>query len=159
MNNLRFSSKYPKLYCVHLNQCDSKKCTALKLKKFKLIDFISNNQAKSSKAIILNPLSRKKLSYEDKELISAHGIIIIDCSWKQFSNLKGFNNENARRLPPLIAANPVNYGKWNKLSSVEALSAALYFTGYDDCAEILLSKFNWGIEFKRLNNLNQNKKE
>ncbi|MFW9952560.1 MAG: DUF367 family protein [Candidatus Thorarchaeota archaeon] len=155
MNNTHFLSKPPNLYCLHLNQCDKKKCTAIKLKKLNLINFISKAQANSSKAIVLNPLSKKILHNEDKKLIGAYGLIIIDCSWKQFSNLKGYLTGNGRQLPPFIAANPVNYGKWNKLSSAEALAAALYITGYYEIANIILSKFNWGMEFKRLNNINE----
>jgi len=155
MNNTHFHSKPPNLYCLHLNQCDKKKCTALKLKKFNLINFISQTQASSSKALILNPLSKEILQNRDKKLITTYGLIIIDCSWNQFSNLKGYTTGNIRRLPPFIAANPVNYGKWNKLSSAEALAAALFVTGFYDVANIILSKFNWGMEFKRLNNLNE----
>jgi pre-rRNA-processing protein TSR3 len=57
----------------------------------------------------------------------------------------------ARRLPTLLAANPTNYAKKHKLSSVEALAAASFIMGYKDVAEKLLSLFKWGDTFLTLN--------
>ncbi|MEJ2295290.1 MAG: DUF367 family protein [Candidatus Lokiarchaeota archaeon] len=141
-----------KLYCLHYNECDPKKCTALKLKKYNLIKIIKNSDHRLKNAIILNPFSFSEISIDDKDTVDQFGLVVIDCSWKKILNLKKIPFYNSRKLPPLIAANPVNYGKWEKLSSVEALAAALYITDFNDYGDYILSKFSWGIQFKNLNN-------
>lgn len=54
-------------------------------------------------------------------------------------------------MPFLIAGNPVNFGKPTKLTTVEALAAALYIAGFKDEAAHLLSIFVWGHTFLELN--------
>ena len=76
-----------------------------------------------------------------------------DCSWVYADDvLNLFASSASRCLPYLIAANPVNYGLPTKLSTVEALSAALYIAGYKRKAERLLSIFKWGLGFTTLDN-------
>ncbi|MFB5646375.1 MAG: ribosome biogenesis domain-containing protein, partial [Nitrosopumilaceae archaeon] len=44
-----------------------------------------------------------------------------------------------------------NYSKLNKLTTVEAISAALYVLGYSDLSLKILDKFKWGHTFYDLN--------
>ena len=151
MNHSKPIKARPKLYCLHYNQCDPKKCTALKLKKFHLIEIIHKIKGPLNNSIVLNPFSQKELVLKDREVVSKYGLIVIDCSWKKFLEIKNIKSDNYRKLSPLIAVNPVNYGKWEKLSSVEALAAALFQLKYEDYAKLLLSKFPWGQEFFKIN--------
>ena len=147
MNKSKLEVSAPKLYCLHFNECDRKKCTALKLARLNLVKIVSKVKGRNLNAIFLNPFSKTELTAPDRELIVKYGLFVVDCF-----NLKTFNYKNSRTLPPLIAANPVNYGKWEKLSSVEALAAALYITNFNACGDLILSKFSWGSEFKTINN-------
>ena len=52
----------------------------------------------------------------------------------------------------MLAANPTNYSKLGKLSSVEALAGSLFILGCENKATQLLNKFKWGSTFLELNN-------
>lgn len=149
------------LYCINYGQCDPRKCTAKKLQNLGFIQFIYKIKGALSHSIILNPLATTYLSHEDRERVQQFGLIVLDCSWKKVLTLRisEFSQNNSRRLPSLIATNPVNYGKWEKLTSAEALAAALYITGFIDQAKEILSKFRWGNEFWILNRDLLEKKE
>jgi pre-rRNA-processing protein TSR3 len=127
-------------------QDDPKKCTAAKMVKFG----IAKNIKKIGRGIVLDPFSEKTLLPKDKSL--ANTLIGIDCSWnlaeRAFS--KKFNGIK-RKLPPLLAGNPVNYAKFNKLTTAEALSASLFILGFKDEALEILDKFKWGHTFYELN--------
>ena len=156
MNHSKTIEARPKLYCLHYNQCDPRKCTALKLKKLHLVEIIHKIKGPLNNSIILNPFSQKELVLKDKEIVSKYGLIVIDCSWKNFLEIKNIKSVKCRKLSPLIAVNPVNYGKWEKLSSVEALAAALFQLKFEDYAKLILSKFSWGQEFFKINhNINR----
>jgi len=128
-------------------QDDPKKCTAAKMVKFGLAQSIKKI---GSKGMVLDPFSEKTLIPKDKQLINS--IVGIDCSWnladQSFS--KKFNGIK-RKLPPLLAGNPVNYSKLNKLTTVEALSASLFILGFKEQSLELLDKFKWGHTFYDLN--------
>ena len=157
MSELKPDSKKPKLYCIRIKDkdlgCSPKKCTALKLERLGLLRIITKVSGSLKNAILLNPFSEKEISVNDRNLTFKYGIIVIDCSWKRILNFKDFQIKNGRKLPPLLAVNPTNYGKWEKLSSVEALAAALYITDHRNCADLLLSKFSWGNNFLKLNKI------
>ena len=54
-------------------------------------------------------------------------------------------------MPPLLAGNPVNYSKINKLTTVEAIAGAAFILGDEILSQKLLEKFNWGHTFLELN--------
>jgi len=103
---------------------------------------------------VLDPLSKKALSKEDIIKSSKPKIVAIDCSWNDFIETwekKIPKNSLRRSLPYLVPANPVNYGKPTKLSTVESLAAALYILGFEEIGKDLLSSFKWGNAFFTLN--------
>jgi len=101
-------------------------------------------------AVVLDARALVPVSASDRESIERHGLAVIDSSWRRLPAQR-FSGVKPRRLPLLLAANPVNYGKPFLLSSAEALAAALYISGFPDEAVRVLSLFKWGSEFLRLN--------
>jgi len=65
--------------------------------------------------------------------------------------MRGHVKGTSRCLPILIAGNPVNFGKLTKLTTAEAIAAALYIAGFKEKASELLSIFTWGHTFLELN--------
>ena len=102
--------------------------------------------------MVLDPFAEKAFSPADRERVDRAGVLIIDCSWAEADRVFRSRIPGAHRcLPYLIAANPINYGKPGKLSTVEAAAAALFILGYREAAERLLSLFKWGPHFLELN--------
>ena len=130
-----------------LNQDDPKKCTAAKLIRFQLAKKVTRIRPKT---ILLNPFSQKTLLNQEKTNIQS--ITGVDCSWKKAEKIfqkKIFGIP--RKLPPLLAGNPVNYSKINKLTTAEALAASAFIIGKEEMCFDLLAKFNWGHTFLELN--------
>jgi pre-rRNA-processing protein TSR3 len=138
-----------RLYVYHAEQCDPKKCTAKKLAKFKLVDLSSTRRPlRRGKTVLLDPSASMPLYCADP----VNTLVAIDCSWKQCKHVfRSFRSRCRRRLPYLVAANPVNYGRPYELTTAEALGAALYILGEPQRAQELLSKFKWGPTFLALN--------
>ncbi len=139
-----------KIFVVAFGDDDPSKCTAEKLVRLGIAVRVHRPPRGS---IVLNPFADKMLLPRDRIVVAKHGITVIDTSWK--SGLEKLKRRtllvNGRVLPLLLAANPVNYGKPFRLSSVEAIAAALYITGFREQAELILSKFKWGRTFIELN--------
>lgn len=136
----------------HAKQCDPKKCSTLKLKRHNLVRVVHRARELPRGAVLLNPFSPKAFSPADQQRIKQRGLSALDCSWVHAKEV--FDTSApwiSRCLPYLVAANPVNFGVPTKLSTVEALAAALYIAGFREQGETLLSKFKWGPQFITLN--------
>ncbi len=92
--------KKVRLYCVHLNQCDPKKCTALKLHRLGLVTLVNRLDRCPRNAIILDPFSDQILSIADREPIEKFGLIVIDCSWKRPKVFLFTNSEQGGNYRP-----------------------------------------------------------
>jgi len=142
-----------KLIVYHANEDDPKKCSARKLHKFGFVELETKIRKTPKDAILLNPFAEKSLSKEDLSIAEKHGILAVDCSWKNAEKSFDFLDKRckSRALPFVVAANPVNYGKPFKLTTLEAFAAALYILGDIEKAEEMLNLYKWGPTFLVLN--------
>lgn len=141
-----------RLYVYLLKQDDPKKCTSARLKRFKLAKPIFKKRHIPRKATLLNPFAGSVLFHGDRETVLYGGLVAVDCSWKKVEQVFSKRFEGIeRRLPTLLAGNPINYGKAHRLSSAEALASALYITSFKDKAREVLRPFKWGHTFLELN--------
>ena len=133
-------------------QCDPKKCTALKLKRFNLVRQVVQVRFLPKRAVVLNPFSETAFSPADRGRVEDFGLAALDCSWEHAERvLLKHVRGTSRCLPVLVAGNPVNFGKLTKLTTAEALAAALYIVGHRSQAVELLSVFKWGHTFLEIN--------
>jgi pre-rRNA-processing protein TSR3 len=102
--------------------------------------------------VALNPFSEIAFSPADRRRIEDFGLTALDFSWARAEKalLKQVRG-TSRCLPVLTAGNPVNFGKPTKLTTAEALAAALYIAGFEEVAAELLSIFKWGHTFFEIN--------
>lgn len=138
----------PQVYM--MRQDDPFKCTAAKLAKFGIAESVRFIRKDT---IVLNPFSETLLTKNDVQVAAA--VCAVDCSWERADEVakhqKIFSAGIGRRLPAILAANPTNYAKLGKLSSAEALAAAMYILGDKQTAAELMNKFKWGHTFLELN--------
>ena len=130
------------------NSCDPKKCTMKKLERFGRMRIVTRIPQIPKTTLLLDPTA-DVLSPADKKWVPS--ITALDCSWEVLDTTNLTPWKGRRALPFLVAANPVNFGKPFTLTSVEAISATLYILGEEAQAEAVLSKFNWGLNFLKLN--------
>ena len=127
---------------------DPDKCTARKLSRFGKAELHRSNRA-TPYGVVLDPFADQALSPADRTVGDV--LVALDVSWDTAEadgvELRGEH----RALPYLVAANPVNFGRPFRLTTVEALAAALIILGERSQAEDILSKFTWGETFLELN--------
>ena len=144
------------VHAIWLAQDDPKKNTAVRASRDELLTLHKDFKRLPKRGIILEPLCGKVLGPEDREIFEQRGALVgLDCSWAQIessvAHVMRRTRLQPRMLPLLLAANPVNWGKPGKLSTVEALAASLYLLGRVAQSKELLSKFRWGERFLELN--------
>lgn len=140
-----------RLYIYYANQCDPKKCTGKKLARFGLAELVRDRRSLPRGALLLNPFAKEVLSRQDA---GARALCVLDCSWAHAQEVFASRLPlKSRRLPYLVASNPVNFGKPHRLTTAEAFAAALYIMGDVEHAKRIMSKFNWGHTFFELNEM------
>ncbi|MEW6592601.1 MAG: DUF367 family protein [Candidatus Hadarchaeota archaeon] len=141
-----------KLIAYNARECDPKKCTAERLRKFGKVEMVYSLQELPSGAVLLDPFAEKAISKEDLAAARSRGLAALDCSWKKIRRAAELRSRIiSRALPYLVAANPTYYGRPTTLSTAEALAAALFILGEEVLASEILGVFKWGPAFLELN--------
>lgn len=142
-----------RLIVYHANEDDPRKCSAKKLHKFGYVKLEYHIRKIPHDCILLNPFAEKSISKEDLKKAKEHGILAVDCSWKNAESAFYYLSKKnvSRAIPFVVASNPVNYGKPLKLSTLEAFAAALYILDFIEFAEEILRLYKWGPNFLKLN--------
>jgi len=130
---------------------DPKKCTAAKLVRLGELRKVFPARVPRG-TIVLDPEAEKALSREDLPAARSKGILVVDVSWNKLERFPVVRPGLLHRaLPFLIAANPTNFGRPQRLSSAEALAASAYILGERPQAERIMGKFKWGGTFLEIN--------
>ncbi|MDD1710393.1 MAG: DUF367 family protein [Methanoregulaceae archaeon] len=136
------------LYAFRDNSCDPKKCTVKRLERSGLVRVLSKISHIPRNTVLLDPTAPQALSPAD---CPARSLTALDCSWEVLDTGAVSSWRKRRALPFLVAANPVNFGRPWRLTSVEAFGAALFILGERNQASVVLESQNWGPRFLELN--------
>lgn len=136
------------LYAYRDDTCDPRKCTMKKLAHRGLIRIVTSIAKIPRSTLLLDPTAAQAVSPADRGLPS---ITALDCSWEVLDTGAVASWRNRRALPFLVAANPVNFGRPFRLTSVEAMAATLYILGEKEQAQEILAPFGWGLRFLEVN--------
>lgn len=151
------NSSEVKIYIVHMQECDAKKCTGRKMERY---GYAEKFRIKARHGVLLTPFAEIAFSPQDRALCTLNGITVIDCSWKKILRAREVPEklekvhslfECRRILPFLIPANPLHFGMPTILSTVEAAAAALWIIGEKERARRILSIYTWGEKFIEMN--------
>ena len=145
------STEPPGVFVVYLGGDNPQANTAAKLLRLGLARRVARPPQGT---VLLNPGAPWPLSPSDRGVAVRHGLTVVDASWRRLGRASRLFRRRGlvhRRLPLLLAGNPVNYGRPFLLSSAEALAAALIILGFREEGERLLSVFKWGHSFLELN--------
>lgn len=135
------------------NTCAPKKCTVVRLARTGLVRIVDRPGQVPRSSLILDPTAEQALSPADapKNGGKIRSVTALDCSWEVLDAGVFGAWRHHLALPYLVAANPTNYGRPLRLSSAEALAAALYILGEPVQAVALMDTFKWGPHFLTLN--------
>jgi pre-rRNA-processing protein TSR3 len=136
------------LYAFRDNSCDPRKCTVKRMERSGLVRVLSKISRIPRNTILLDPTATQALSPADRP---ARSLTVLDCSWEVLDTGMVSSFRRRRALPFLVAANPVNFGRPWRLTSVEAFAAALVILGEPGQAGVVLASQNWGPRFLELN--------
>ena len=160
------------LHVLYEGDDDPDKCTARRLERFDRAT-LHRNPGRVPAGVVLNPFAERALSPADRpdfaagdrtsgsggsgrsgrsEADSGRGTIVaLDCSWET-AEREAFDLRGPQRsLPFLVAANPVNFGKPFRLTTLEAFAGALAILGEREQAREVADTVRWGETFLDLN--------
>ena len=157
------------LHVLYEGDDDPDKCTARRLEQFDRATLHSDPRAVPP-GVVLNPFAERALSPADHpdfatgdgtsgsggngtgEADSGRGTLVaLDCSWET-AEREAFDLRGSQRsLPFLVAANPVNFGKPFRLTTLEAFAGALAILGEREQAREVAETVRWGETFLELN--------
>ncbi len=145
-------SEAPRIVIYHTGQDNPKRCTAKRMVRFNLAREVHRLKALPPRSVLLNPYAEKVIWKRDRGIVLKRGLSAVDCSWNKIE-ARFFSSDyfEGRKLPTLLAANPVNYGRPFRLSTAEAVASALFITGFFEEARAVMSKFGFGDTFLTLN--------